>query len=104
MIGVLALQGDYEKHIHILGQLGMASTEVRYPKQLDNIEGLTYKKHMLHYNFPPYSVGEARPKFSVSRREIGHGNLAERAIKPSLPDFEDLGNLQALQLLWIQYY
>ena len=40
MIGVLALQGDYEKHIHILGQLGMASTEVRYPKQLDNIEGL----------------------------------------------------------------
>ena len=40
MIGVLALQGNYEKHIHILGQLGMTSTEVRYPRQLDNIEGL----------------------------------------------------------------
>ena len=61
----------------------------RDEQMLDNIEGLQYKKHMLHYNFPPYSVGEARPKFSVSRREIGHGNLAERAIKPSLPKFED---------------
>ena len=61
----------------------------RDEQMLDNIEGLGYKKHMLHYNFPPYCVGEARPKFSVSRREIGHGNLAERAIKPSLPDFED---------------
>ena len=60
----------------------------RDEQMLDNIEGLTYKKHMLHYNFPPFSVGEARPKFSVSRREVGHGNLAERAIKPSLPDFE----------------
>jgi polyribonucleotide nucleotidyltransferase len=55
---------------------------------LDNIEGLSYKKHILHYNFPPFSVGEAKPKFSVSRREIGHGNLAERAIIPSLPEFE----------------
>ena len=60
----------------------------RDEQMLDNIEGLTYKKHMLHYNFPPFSVGEARPKFSISRREVGHGNLAERAIKPSLPDFE----------------
>jgi len=61
----------------------------RDEQMLDNIEGLGYKKHMLHYNFPPYSVGEARPKFNVSRREIGHGNLAERAIKPSLPAFEE---------------
>ena len=61
----------------------------RDEQMLDNIEGFTYKKHMLHYNFPPFSVGEARPKFNVSRREIGHGNLAERAIKPSLPDFEE---------------
>jgi len=61
----------------------------RDEQMLDNIEGLGYKKHMLHYNFPPYSVGEARPKFNVSRREIGHGNLAERAIKPSLPSFEE---------------
>ena len=61
----------------------------RDEQMLDNIEGFGYKKHMLHYNFPPYSVGEARPKFNISRREIGHGNLAERAIKPSLPDFEE---------------
>ena len=44
---------------------------------------------MLHYNFPPFCVGEARPKFSLSRREVGHGNLAERAIVNVLPDFED---------------
>ena len=56
---------------------------------LDNIDGLTYKNNMLHYNFPSFSVGEARGKFSLSRREVGHGNLAERAIKKSLPDFED---------------
>ena len=61
----------------------------RDEQMMDNIEGKSYKKHILHYNFPTFSVGEARPKFSVSRREIGHGNLAERAIKPSLPDFED---------------
>jgi polyribonucleotide nucleotidyltransferase len=43
---------------------------------------------MLHYNFPSYCVGEARGKFSLSRREVGHGNLAERAILPTLPDFD----------------
>jgi polyribonucleotide nucleotidyltransferase len=61
----------------------------RDEQMLDNIEGLSHKKHILHYNFPTFSVGEARPKFSVSRREIGHGNLAERSILPSLPEFED---------------
>ena len=61
----------------------------RDEQMLDGIEGLSYKKNILHYNFPNFSVGEARPKFSVSRREIGHGNLAERAIKPSIPDFDD---------------
>jgi len=61
----------------------------REEQMLDNIGGLTYKSHMLHYNFPPFCVGEARPKFSLSRREVGHGNLAERAIVNVLPDFED---------------
>ena len=61
----------------------------RDEQMLDNIEGKEYKKHILHYNFPPFCVGEAKPKFSVSRREIGHGNLAERAISSSLPSFED---------------
>lgn len=57
-------------------------------QMLDNIDGVTFKQFMLHYNFPPYCVGEARPKFSTSRREIGHGNLAERAIKKVLPSQE----------------
>tara|TARA_Y100001970_G_scaffold293636_1_gene441857 strand:- start:2335 stop:4407 length:2073 start_codon:yes stop_codon:yes gene_type:complete len=61
----------------------------RDEQMLDNIDGLKYKNLMLHYNFPSFSVGEARGKFSLSRREVGHGNLAERSIKRSIPDFED---------------
>jgi len=61
----------------------------REEQMLDNISGLTYKSHMLHYNFPPFCVGEARPKFSLSRREVGHGNLALRALKNMLPPDED---------------
>ena len=61
----------------------------REEQMLDNIGGLTYKSHMLHYNFPPFCVGEARPKFSLSRREVGLGILAERAIVNVLPDFEE---------------
>ena len=56
---------------------------------IDSIEGLSYKRVMLHYNFPSFCVGEARGKFSLSRREVGHGNLAERAITPTLPSFEE---------------
>jgi len=58
-------------------------------QMIDNIEGLSFKKHMLHYNFPPFSVGEARMRFSLSRREVGHGNLAERAVGKILPAFDD---------------
>ncbi len=47
------------------------------------------KNFMLHYNFPPYSVGEARPLRSISRREIGHGALAERALARVVPSLED---------------
>src|SRR5687768_3798760 len=49
----------------------------------------TTKSFMLHYNFPPYSTGEAKPVRGTGRREIGHGALAERAIQPLLPAFED---------------
>ena len=56
---------------------------------IDDIEGTYYKSHMLHYNFPPFSVGEVKPMRGTSRREIGHGNLAERALQKVLPDFED---------------
>src|SRR5690606_5350175 len=46
------------------------------------------KKFMLHYNFPSYSVGEVRPIRGLSRREIGHGNLAERSLLAVLPDID----------------
>ncbi|WP_457641352.1 polyribonucleotide nucleotidyltransferase [Persephonella sp.] len=52
-------------------------------------EGEERKRFMLHYNFPPFSTGEARPPRAPSRREIGHGNLAERAIEPLIPDEEE---------------
>jgi len=56
---------------------------------VNRLDGVTYQGHesfYLHYNFPPFSTGEARMKFSVSRREIGHGNLAQRALKKMIPD------------------
>jgi polyribonucleotide nucleotidyltransferase len=67
--------------------LGTASDEQR----IDSIDVLqeTSKSFMLHYNFPPFSVGEARPIRGTSRREIGHGWLAERAIQPLLPSYDD---------------
>ncbi len=66
-------------------------TSVTLGTKLDaqNIDGAFMKgkqKFMLHYNFPPFSTGEARPMRSVSRREIGHGNLALRALLPMVPD------------------
>ena len=57
---------------------------------MDDLEtGEVRKSFLLHYNFPPYSVGEAGRFGSTSRREIGHGNLARRAIQSVLPDDED---------------
>src|SRR5690349_2929728 len=60
-------------------------------QRLDTIDdpGETTKSFMLHYNFPPFSTGEVRPVRTTSRREIGHGNLAERALQGVLPAFED---------------
>jgi polyribonucleotide nucleotidyltransferase len=52
---------------------------------IDTMEEDTTKRYMHHYNFPPYSTGETRPIRSTSRREIGHGALAERALMPVLP-------------------
>ncbi|MFH1701563.1 MAG: polyribonucleotide nucleotidyltransferase [Candidatus Zixiibacteriota bacterium] len=54
-------------------------------QRLDELEGESTKSYMLHYNFPPFSVGEVRPIRGVGRREVGHGNLAERAINPIIP-------------------
>lgn len=60
-------------------------------QRLDSIKDLgeATKSFMLHYNFPPFSTGEVRPMRGTSRREIGHGNLAERALQGILPPYED---------------
>jgi len=60
-------------------------------QRLDSIDEATEqtKSFMLHYNFPPFSTGEVRPVRGTSRREIGHGNLAERALQAMLPAFEE---------------
>ncbi len=57
-------------------------------QMIDALHGLEKKRFMLHYNFPPFSVGETGRMGGQSRREIGHGFLAERALKAVVPDFE----------------
>ncbi|HIV29148.1 MAG TPA: polyribonucleotide nucleotidyltransferase [Candidatus Ornithocaccomicrobium faecavium] len=56
---------------------------------LDGISPEESKRYMHHYNFPPYSTGEAKPLRSPGRREIGHGALAERALEPMIPSEEE---------------
>jgi len=65
--------------------LGTSSDEQR----LDYVAGEENRSFILHYNFPPYCVGEAKPLRSPGRREIGHGNLARKAIMPVLPSSEE---------------
>lgn len=57
-------------------------------QMVDSLLGNLTRKFMLHYNFPPFSVGEVGRFGGQGRREIGHGNLAERAVKAIIPDFE----------------
>ncbi len=61
-----------------LGTLGDA-------QELDNLTPINSKRYMHHYNFPPFSTGEVKPLRGQSRREVGHGALAERALEPVLP-------------------
>ena len=65
--------------------LGTSEDEQR----IDSLEGESKKTFMLHYNFPPFSVGEVKPLRSPGRREIGHGMLAERALKALIPQKSD---------------
>ena len=65
--------------------LGMMSEE----QTLDGLDTEESKRYMHHYNFPSYSVGEARPSRGPGRREIGHGALAEKALVPVLPSKEE---------------
>ncbi len=57
-------------------------------QRIDSLEGESFKSFMLHYNFPPFSVGEVKFLRSPGRREIGHGMLAERALQPIIPPKE----------------
>lgn len=58
-------------------------------QRIDNLLGEQAKTFMLHYNFPPFSVGETKPMRGPGRREIGHGALAERAVRAVMPDIKE---------------
>ncbi|HTP05284.1 MAG TPA: polyribonucleotide nucleotidyltransferase [Nitrospirota bacterium] len=65
--------------------LGTSEDEQR----IDSLEGEYFKTFMLHYNFPPFSVGETKPLRGPGRREVGHGALAERALKAMIPSKQE---------------
>ncbi|MFN2257564.1 MAG: polyribonucleotide nucleotidyltransferase [Desulfuromonadaceae bacterium] len=69
----------------VASTLGTASDDQR----IDNVQGMDFKKFMLHYNFPPFCVGETSMRLFPGRREIGHGMLAERSVSKILPSFDD---------------
>ena len=71
------------------GLVAVTLGTTRDEQMLDTIEGENWKRYMLHYNFPPFSVGEVGFFRGPGRREIGHGALAERALKPLIPDEGD---------------
>ena len=89
---------DYSPRAHGSGLFTRGETQVltlttlgtpRDAQKLDNLTPNEEKRYMHHYNFPPFSVGEVRFLRGASRREIGHGVLAERALVPVIPDETD---------------
>ena len=66
----------------VTATLGTASDQ----QKIEHVNGETYKRFMLHYNFPPFSVGEVKFLRGPGRREVGHGHLAERSLSPMIPD------------------
>ncbi|HWP80607.1 MAG TPA: polyribonucleotide nucleotidyltransferase [Candidatus Acidoferrum sp.] len=84
--------------VHGSGMFSRGQTQVltaatlgtmREAQLLDGIDADEYKRYIHHYNFPSYSVGEAKPSRGAGRREIGHGALAERALAPVIPSEEE---------------
>jgi len=73
-----------ETQVLVSATLGSGEDEQR----IESLSGMSFKPFMLHYNFPPYCVGEVRFLRGPSRRDIGHGALAERAVRAMLPDSE----------------
>ena len=91
----IMVKGDYLPLVHGSGLFQRGQTQVlsvlslgmlNEGQRLDTIEPVEGKRYMHHYNFPPYCTGETGRMGSPKRREIGHGNLAERALIPVLPD------------------
>ena len=89
---------DYSPRAHGSGLFTRGETQVltlatlgtsRDAQMLDNLTPFEEKRYMHHYNFPPFSVGETRFLRGASRREIGHGALAERALEPVIPDVKE---------------
>jgi len=66
----------------------LALGSIKEAQRIDSLDVEEFKRFIHHYNFPPYSTGEVRPLRGPKRREIGHGALAERALKPIIPDEE----------------
>jgi polyribonucleotide nucleotidyltransferase len=70
--------------------LATVTLGVKFDEQrVDGLDGVYTKPYLLHYNFPPFSVGEIRKFLGQSRREVGHGNLAWRALHSTLPSWDD---------------
>ncbi len=92
-IEVPALPRTHGSAIFTRGETqAMATVTLGTPRDQQKIDGLPeeyFKRFLLHYNFPPFSVGEIRPIRGPGRREIGHGALAERSLLPVLPAADD---------------
>ena len=92
-IDVPALPRTHGSAVFTRGETqAMAAVTLGTPRDQQKIDGLPeeyFKRFLLHYNFPPFSVGEIRPIRGPGRREIGHGALAERSLQPVLPAAED---------------
>jgi len=94
----LSAEVDLSPRAHGSGLFSRGATQVltiatlgtpRERQELDGLSPVNEKRYMHQYNFPPFSTGETRPLRGTSRREVGHGNLAERALVPVLPSEDD---------------
>jgi polyribonucleotide nucleotidyltransferase len=93
----LSIEIDLSPRAHGSGLFSRGETQIltlatlgtpRERQELDTLQPEEEKRYMHHYNFPPFSVGETRPLRGASRRDIGHGALAERALLPVIPDLD----------------
>jgi len=94
----LGIEVDLSPRAHGSGLFSRGETQIltvaalgtpRERQELDTLQPEEEKRYLHHYNFPPFSVGETRPLFGASRRDIGHGALAERALIPVLPPLDE---------------